>query len=140
MNLNPLAPALILLRGLPGSGKSALATLLSEAGCYPVHCIDNYFTDKDGNYHFRFDENHLAYKQCELETQISLKKGISKVFIDNTFTMDWEIEPYFKLAAEFGYYVFVVTVENRHGNKNIHQVSDEQLQKMAEKYSVKLVG
>ncbi len=139
MNIHLLTPALILLRGLPGSGKSALAALLSEDGKYPVHCIDQYFTDADGHYHFRFDENYLAYKQCENETRLSLEKKLSKVFIDNTFTMDWEIEPYFKLAADFGYYIFVVTVENRHGNKNIHDISDEQIKKMAEKYKVQLV-
>ena len=135
-----LTPALILLRGLPGSGKSALAALLSEDGKYPVHCIDDYFTDENGNYRFRFEENHLAYKQCESETLSSLKKGIAKVFVDNTFTIDWEMEPYFKMAAENGYYLFVLTVENRHGSKNIHEISDLQIQKMAEKYKVKLAA
>jgi predicted AAA+ superfamily ATPase len=35
--------ALILLRGLPGAGKSTLAKLLSENGKYPVFSIDDYF-------------------------------------------------------------------------------------------------
>jgi len=29
-------------------------------------------------------------------------------------------------------------VENRHGGKNIHEISSDQIQKMAEKYKVKL--
>ena len=136
---NEHIPALILLRGLPGSGKSALAKVLSEFGKYPVHAIDNFFTNEKGEYHFEFDKNYLAYKYCEEQTQKSLEDGVQKVFVDNTFTIDWELEPYFKLAAQYNYSLFVITVENYHGHKNIHHVSQEQLEKMAAKYSVKLV-
>ena len=132
-------PSLILLRGLPGSGKTTVANLLSKEGKYPVHSIDNYFTDAaTGAYVFEFDKNHLAYKQCEEQTEQSIKQGIEKIFIDNTFTLEWEMEPYFKLASQYNYIIFVLTVENRHGNKNIHHISDEQIQKMAAKYKVVL--
>lgn len=132
--------SLILLRGLPGSGKTTLAKVLSEEGKYPVHSIDDYFTDKKtGEYNFIFDENHIAYKQCEEDTKQSMLNQCEKIFVDNTFTIEWEIEPYYKLASEFDYRIFIVTVENRHGSENIHGVSKEQLQKMAEKYKVILI-
>lgn len=131
--------SLILLRGLPGSGKSTLAALLSEGGLYPVTSIDSYFTDAEGNYVFDYKQNHLAYKQCEAQTRAHLEAGTRKVFVDNTFTIAWELEPYFALAHDFGYALFVITVENHHGSKNIHDIGDEQLQKMAEKYKVKLL-
>lgn len=132
--------SLILLRGLPGSGKTTLAKVLSENNTYPVFSVDDYFTNElTGEYIFNFKDNHLAYKQCEALTKDAMKQQISKIFVHNTFTMDWELEPFFKLASAFNYKLFVMTVENYHHKKNRHEVSDEQLQKMAEKYKVKLL-
>jgi predicted kinase len=132
--------SLILLRGLPGSGKTTLAKELSENGTYPVFSVDDYFTDKESRrYNFEFDKNHLAYKFCENNVSKSMKQGINKVFVDNTFTIEWELEPYFKLASQFDYRIFVLTVENRHKGKNIHNISYDQLKKMAEKYKVVLL-
>lgn len=132
--------SLILLRGLPGSGKTTLAKILSENNTYPVFSVDDYFTNKKtGEYIFNFQDNHLAYKQCEELTKDAMQQQLSKIFVHNTFTIDWELEAYFKLASKFNYNLFVVTVENYHHNKNTHEVSDEQLQKMAEKYKVKLL-
>lgn len=130
---------LVLLRGLPGAGKSTLAQVLS-AGNYPVLSVDDFFTDPQANtYTFEFDKNHLAYKHCEDNTRSAMQGNSEKIFVANTFTMDWEIIPYLKLAAEFNYRVHVVTVEKYHAGANIHAVSGEQLQKMAAKYQVKLI-
>lgn len=132
--------SLILLRGLPGSGKSTLAAVLSEHGKYPVLSIDSYFTDAvTHEYNFDPYKNHLAYRQCETQTETCMQRGDEKIFVDNTFTIEWEIAPYFKLAKTYNYRVFVITVENRHGGKNIHGISDEQLEKMAGKYKVVLL-
>lgn len=131
-------PSLILIRGLPGAGKSTLAKLLA-GDKWPCYSIDDFFTDSKSNeYTFAYDKNHLAYKHCLANTEAAMKDKISKIFIHNTFTMDWEMEPYLKLANENGYKVFVTTVEKHHHNNNIHLVSDEQIKKMAKKYKVKL--
>lgn len=127
--------SLILLRGLPGSGKSTLADVLKDNQSI-VLSVDDYFTDQNGNYNFVFSENHKAYEACISRAANAIKNGVKKIIIHNTFTMDWEMEPYFKLVAETNYAIFVVTVENRFKFKNTHGVSDEQLKKMAEKYKV----
>ena len=132
--------SLIILRGLPGAGKTTLAKLLSENNKWPIFSIDSYFTDPVTNeYNFQFENNHLAYKNCEEQTKTAMENKTEKIFIDNVFSLDWEIEPYFKLASIYNYSVFVVTVENYHSNKNSHSISDEQLQKMAAKYKIKLL-
>ena len=131
--------SLILLRGLPGSGKSSFAKVISENGKYPVYSVDDYFTSPSGEYQFNFQTNHLAYKSCENNTRKSLEMGLEKVIVDNTFTLEWELEPYFKMGKECGYTVFVMTLENWHGGKNVHGISDEQLFKMASKYKAKLL-
>jgi len=129
---------LIILRGLPGSGKTTLAHVLSEDGKYPVFSIDDYFTDENGHYEFRFQENHMAYKQCEEGVKTAMVQGVGKIILHNTFTMEWEIEPYFKLASELGYRMHVLTVENRHGSTNVHSIPEEHVERMREKYGVKL--
>lgn len=131
--------SLIIFRGLPGSGKTTLVHLLNPLEEWPVFSVDDFFTNAEtGEYHFEFDKNHLAYKQCVDKTEAAMKQKKAKIFLHNTFTMEWELEPYFKLAKEFGYRVFVCTVENFHGNTNTHGVLEEQIQKMASKYKVQL--
>ncbi|MES2681794.1 MAG: AAA family ATPase [Bacteroidota bacterium] len=134
-----MIPSLIVLRGLPGSGKSTLSGVLSDDGRWPVFSVDDYFTDpQSGDYAFKFAENHRAYQQCLDNTEAAMAKKTEKIILDNTFTLDWEMEPYFKLASDHQYRVFVVTVENHHGGKNQHGISDEQIAKMAAKYKLRL--
>jgi predicted kinase len=132
--------SLILLRGLPGSGKSKLAEVLSENGLYPIFSVDDFFTDeKTGIYEFNFNENHLAYKSCIEKVESSMSSGAKKIFVHNTFTMEWEMEPYFSLCEKHSYFIHVCTVEHRHKGINQHGVTDEQLKKMAEKFRVVLM-
>lgn len=60
------------------------------------------------------------------------------IVVSNTFTQEWEMEPYFKLAKKYGYTVFSVIVENRHGGENEHGVPEEKVQIMRERFQIKL--
>jgi hypothetical protein len=64
--------------------------------------------------------------------------GVSKVVVSNTFTQEWEMQPYFDMAETYGYRVYSLVVENRHGGVNEHGVSDESLTKMENRFEVKL--
>jgi broad-specificity NMP kinase len=96
-----MQPSLILLRGLPGAGKTTLAKVLSESGKWPVFSVDDYFVDLlTGTYTFNHRENHLAYKACLQGAEKAMQTATAKIFIDNTLTIAWEIEPYFHLSAK----------------------------------------
>jgi hypothetical protein len=58
--------------------------------------------------------------------------------VSNTFTQEWEMEPYFELAKTYGYKVFSIIVENRHGGENQHEVPEEVLTKMRERFEITL--
>ena len=127
---------LLLLRGLPGAGKSSLATVLAQ-NTWPVFSVDDYFTDPNtGAYTFHFEKNHLSYKDCEANTAKAMAAGTALVIVANTFTMAWELEPYLALAQQYGYRLHVATVEKYHRGSNAHGVTDEQIEKMAAKYRV----
>jgi hypothetical protein len=48
------------------------------------------------------------------------------------------MKPYYKLAEKYGYVVFSLVVENRHGGINEHGVPDETLKKMENRFQLKL--
>jgi len=48
------------------------------------------------------------------------------------------MKPYYKMAEEFGYTVFSIIVENRHGGVNVHNVPAETIEKMKNRFSVEL--
>ena len=48
------------------------------------------------------------------------------------------MEHYIELAKKYGYQVFTLIVENRHGGKNIHGVPDDKLEVMRNRFEIKL--
>jgi hypothetical protein len=48
------------------------------------------------------------------------------------------MEPYFEIAKEWGYTVFSIIVENRHGGVNEHGVPEDKLKMMKNRFEVRL--
>jgi len=109
---------LILVRGIPGSGKSTYASKLAKEKGYRHIEADMYF-EKDGRYKFDKDKITDTHKWCQNKTKEELKKG-NTVVVANTFTRLWEIEPYEKIAKELNIKLEVIRMENKF--KNIHDV------------------
>jgi predicted kinase len=136
---------LYIVRGLPGSGKSTLALSLVHGHDFLVCEADKYFTDADGNYNFDVTKIKDAHKWCQDRVETYMKDSMvndqfyREIAVSNTFTQEWEMKPYFELAKEYGYKVFTVVVENRHGGKNIHGVPEDKLEAMKNRFEIKLI-
>jgi len=129
---------LILLRGLPGSGKSTLAKAIQPSG-WSAHYEADMFFIKDGDYNFEPSKIKEAHKWCQDEVEFLMKEmQRSLIVVSNTFTQEWEMDAYYKLAEEYGYQVHSVVVENRHGGVNTHGVPEDKLEVMKNRFNVKL--
>lgn len=128
---------LYLIRGLPGSGKSTFAARLAEC-LGAVHCeADHYFLDEHGNYNWDGNFVYEAHLWCRALARESMEDG-KPVVISNTSTTVKEIKPYLALALEHGYDVTSLITENRHGNSSIHNVPQETMDKMRNRFSIQL--
>jgi len=124
---------LYIVRGIPGSGKSTFANSLD---C-PVFEADMYFMN-DGEYKFDVSKIKLAHNWCKLRVEHSMEDNLQKIAVSNTFTQEWEMEAYYEMAKQYGYTVFSVIIENRHGGINQHGVPEDKLQMMKDRFEVKL--
>jgi hypothetical protein len=98
---------------------------------------------KDGTYTFDGSKLKDAHQWCQDQVDNAMllnhTSGLNEtIVVSNTFTQEWEMEPYFKLAEKYGYRVFSLIVENRHGGKNTHGVPDEKVEVMKNRFQVKL--
>ncbi len=133
---------LFLVRGLPGSGKTSFATAIWNE--YAVCEADKFFYDKDGNYNYDPSKIKDAHAWCKNEVETRMKdhqinqQYYPEIAVSNTFTQEWEMEDYYKLAEKYQYKVVSLIVENRHDGKNIHGVPDEKLEIMRKRFEIKL--
>jgi predicted kinase len=140
---NILKPTLFLVRGIPGSGKSTFAKHIWNE--YAVCEADKFFHNKEtGEYNFDASRLKEAHEWCRNEVETRMKdhqanpQYYSEIVVSNTFTQEWEMQTYVDLANKYGYQVTTLIVENRHGNKNVHNVPDETLDRMRNRFEVKL--
>jgi len=121
---------LFLLRGLPGSGKTTLAKSIEG-----MHIeADKYFMDGD---EYKFDASKLKEAHAWCQNAVKVWMGSQdKIIVSNTFTQAWEMQPYYDLAEKYGYRVYSLIVENRHGGVNEHGVPEEKLVQMKNRFEV----
>lgn len=134
---------LILLRGVPGAGKSTLANSIWNE--YAVCEADKYFHDEvTGEYRFDASKLKQAHEWCRSEVECRMKDNqvnpqfYPEIVVSNTFTQEWEMQAYFDLAKQYDYVVVSLIVENRHGGENVHGVPAEKVQAMRDRFQIKL--
>lgn len=133
---------LILLRGIPGSGKSTIGEIILQTTQQQqkpdVLSADNFFVDDKGNYNFDSTKLKEAHNLCQQKCAERMRLEFSRIVVANTFTQEWEMEPYFEMAKRYGYRVHTLIVENRHGSKNLHNVPDDKLEQMKDRFEIYL--
>lgn len=102
---------LILIRGLPGSGKTTVGHMIAHGNVIPGPIsADDYMVGPDGAYLFdpaRLPEVHGACQRAVYDAMRAVATGDTPdaptgAVVANTFCEAWEMEPYFRLAAEAG--------------------------------------
>jgi len=149
---------LILVRGVSGAGKTSFVeTMMFLHQKYDNTIVeevsaDKYFIDEDGIYNFKKHELPLAHKfsqDCVEDMMFNIAKYVYNVrsvndyinhyiFVHNTFTQEWEMKVYRRLAYYYGYKVRHIIIENREETKSIHDVPEIAIQSQKDRFEIKL--
>lgn len=122
----------LIMRGIPGSGKSTMANQLAgDKGI--VHSADDYFGKGDD---YLFDPSRLA--EChDLNLEAfaeSIRARASIVVCDNVNMRRWCFEEYVAIAKEAGYLVAIVNMPHPEpevaAKRNIHKCPLETIKRM----------
>ena len=92
---------LVLMRGLPGSGKSTRALSLGGVIC----SSDHYMLNDGGEYEFSSDKLVFTHGQCEDKCLSAMRRGEPLIVIDNCNLVLSCYINYFLKAIEYGYSV-----------------------------------
>lgn len=131
----PKEQELVLLRGLPGSGKTWTAKHRFVPKGY-VHLEADHFFERpqmDGTVKYEYDPRLIpvAHAQCQQLTREALRGGNS-VVVANTFIRKYEIQPYLNIARQHSVAVRIIIMRGRF--QSIHDVPASKIEQMRQDF------
>ena len=118
---------LILVRGIPGSGKSTKAKSMLVSNPNLVHLEADMFFEASGEYKFDPTLLSTAHDWCYSNTVFNLLSG-KDVVVTNTFTKTWELESYLAAGHRLECDITIIEMKSEYGS--IHGVPESKLQQM----------
>ena len=79
-----------------------------------------------------------AHMQCQQKFQQAISLKAELIIVDNTNVDERDMTFYEEKAKEAGYQVTHIIVENRHNGVSVHNVPDETITRMVDRFKVKL--
>lgn len=129
---HPIEGCMLLIRGLPGSGKSTMAKLLLRTlAPGAVHLEADMYHMVNGQYCFDPSRIADAHQWCKDKVIEALKLD-RKVIVSNTFTQHWEMAPYYAMAKQ--YHVPFEVIEAKGSYGTIHNVPADIVEKMINRW------
>ncbi|EGZ06704.1 hypothetical protein PHYSODRAFT_439851, partial [Phytophthora sojae] len=148
-------PVVVILRGIPGSGKSTLGreigAICRERGAAFTACSADFFFETSRGYVFDVKKLGAAHSKCKgdftraVHGDTPRNQGGGKqrrphqhvVLVDNTSTQRWEYEPYEEIARSIDCHAHIVEMKcpdvltaYRMGQRNSHGVPPDKVVSM----------
>jgi predicted kinase len=128
---------LVMIRGLPDSGKSTLASCIGRAFNGVTVEEDQYMVGQDGKYAFDAARLEGCRAMCLARARVILSRGGTAI-VSNIFASQEEAEPYFELAREMKVPVAVYHCQSHFEDESTHNVPDAVVQRMRLRWVDKL--
>lgn len=126
-----------IIRGLPGAGKNTLIAALIPHEKH-VYGADDFLLNRKGEYEWSKEAHMTAISKCRTAIETALRAGEPRVLLHSVLDERSHVDEYVALGTKYGYRIFSIIVENRHGGLSTHHVPPETMEKFRSHFDIQL--